>query len=182
MFQILLRYSGLLASLVAWLFVVRPAMRHGIDGKRQTITTATVENKNVLKTVSFGLTIGAFLQGLFLFYIIQRFDLPVFGIGSILYLTANIATILVAIFHYEKHPKLHETFADYYFIVSPLSLAFIGFTAMKNGVHLFTISVLVVILYFIGSWRILKKFGKNAMIEMWAFAMLSIWTLIFTIV
>lgn len=182
MFQVFLRFSGILATLVAWLFVVAPAIAYGIDSKNEPITAAVVKNRKVMMIVSFGLIVGAFLQGFFLFYLIQRFGLPLFGIGSFLYLTSNIATILVAIFHFDKHPKIHQTFAEYYFVVSPLSLAFIGFTAIKNGAHLFIFSLIIVLLYFAGSGIVIKKLGsQNAWLEMWAFIMLSVWTIVFTV-
>jgi hypothetical protein len=181
--QLFLRFSGILAMFVAWFFVVGPALHHGIDGKRQTITSATVENKKVARIVGFGLVIGAFLQGLFLFYLIQRFQLHLLSIGSFLYLTSNIATIFVAFCHYSKYPKIHEFYAKYYFVMSPLSLAFIGFSAMKLNSYLFVFSLIVVLLYFFGIWQLIKRFrSDNALLEMWAFFALSIWTIVLTFV
>lgn len=183
MFQIFLKFSGILAMFVAWIFVVGPAMHHGIDSKSQTITLATVENKKVLKIVGFGLIAGAILQGIFLFYIIQKYHVPFFSIGSLMYLSSNIATIMVAIFHFDKFPKFHEAFARYYFVVSPLSLGFIGYSVMKLNPHLFFFSILTVIFYFTGSLIIMKKINtENALLEFWAFFTLSIWTVVFSIV
>lgn len=183
MFQLFLRFSGILAMFVAWILVVGPALHHGIDSKSQTITLATVENKKVLKIVGFGLIVGAILQGVFLFYLVQKYQFPLLSIGSLMYLSANAATVLVALFHFDKFPKLHEIFARYYFVVSPLSLGFIGLSVMKNDPHLFIFSILIVLFYFVGSLTIIKKINtENALLEFWAFFMLSIWTVVFTIV
>ena len=181
MLQITLRFSGVLATLFAWLFVVTPAIRFGIDGKRQTITSTTKDNK-VKRIISIGLVVGALLQTVFLFYIIQRFQLHLTDLGCLMYLSTNVATILVAFFTEQKHPKIHEALTEYYFVINPLSLVFIGLSAVGNYFYIFIFSFLIVLFYFFGIWRLLKKFGKAAIVEQWAFFVLSIWTIVLTII
>lgn len=180
MIDIFLRLSGILAMLFAWLFVVAPAVEHGIDSKNQTISSAT-KNDKVRHRVSTGLILGTLFQISFLFYLLSRFQLSYLSIGSILYLSSTFATILVALFPEHKHFKIHSFFAKYYFLVFPSSLLLIAWNMGKEN-NIFIFTCLSVFLYFFGVLWNLKKFGISAKVEQWAFLVLSAWTIVLTIV
>lgn len=181
--ELFLKFSGLGAMAVAWLFVVAPAVRYGINFKNETITIATIKSKRVMDIVSRGLVIGSILQGLFLFYLLNRFSLHLTDIGSLLYLSANLATILVAIFHYDKYPHVHDLFSYYYFIVCPISLAFIGYSLFPTYFVVSIFSFLLILLFGSASlWLIATVNAKNALLELWIFFILSIWTTVMTVI
>lgn len=182
MLQQLLNLSGILAILIAWLFVVFPALKYGINPTKQTITSATSLSKVVKRYITFGLIVGSFFQGLFIFYIIEKFQIPLFSIGNILYLTTNIATIFVALYNFDKHPKFHTFFALYYFIMCPISLILISLSVIQSYYYIFIFSLAIVLMYTIGESLIYKKFKGCAYLEIWAFFMLSIWTIVMIIV
>jgi hypothetical protein len=179
--ELFLRFSGILAMFFAWLFVVTPAIRSGIDSKSQTITSATKKTK-VRRIVSAGLIIGTVFQIVFLVYLTKRFQLHFFDTGCLMYLSTNIATLLVALFTEQRHSKLHGFFAMYYFIVNPFSLILICLPLINSYFYLFVFSVFIVLLSFSGSWWLLKKYGKTAVLEQWIFLTLSIWTIVLTLV
>lgn len=168
----------------AWIFVVFPALHFGIDIRKETISSATFKDDGVNTIIGFGLVAGALSQIVFLSYIVQKFFINYISVGCILYLTANLATILVAFFTYKKHPLIHKLLTRYYFFIMPTSLIFIG-SYIKNtgGYVLFFFSLLVLILYSIGQLFLFKKYrGSNSLMEFWAFGILSIWTLVITFI
>lgn len=165
--------------LFAWLFVVAPALRFGIDGKRYTISSAT-KNDKVRIIVSTGLIVGSLFQIAFLIYLLLKFQLSFFNIGGMFYLSATIATILVALFSEHKYFKIHSFFVKYYFLIFPISLLMISGTLLYEYINLFIFTFLSVFLYFFGVWWTIKKFGISAKVEQWAFLVLSIWTIVLT--
>ncbi|MCA9377237.1 hypothetical protein H6763_00290 [Candidatus Nomurabacteria bacterium] len=177
----LLQISGLVAVIIAWVFVVTPAICSGIDPKRQTITNATKKSKRVSFIISFGLVFSAIFQSIFALYLIDRFDLSFSNIGILVYLSTNIATMFLAFFHIERHPKLHIFFAIYYFIVSPISYGLIGSSISGSSNHLFELSILMILLYGFGELVLLYKYRGGALAEIWPILLLSIWTMVFTI-
>lgn len=179
--DLMLKMSGVFAILIAWLIVVLPALRYGIDLRRQTITSATCLDKRVSRIITSGLIVGAISQGIFTFYIVDYFQIPMLRIGNITYLTTNIATILASIFHFNRHPKVHSIFVSYYFIFCPLSIGLIGFYVLDTHNFLTLLSMIILSLYVIGELLLLKKFKSSAYLEIYAFILLSIWTLAFTI-
>jgi len=163
--------------------VVAPAVNFGINCKSDNITSATTKSSPVRKIIGFGPITGAIFQALSLSYLIKKFSLDVYDFGSLLYLSANLATVFVAFFNYHKHPKIHDALAKYYFFACPLSLLFIGISAKINNYYPLLISVIAPILYFVGQLLLYKKYRRgNALMEVWAFSILSIWTLIMTFV
>ena len=179
--EIFIRLSGLLAMFSAWVFVVAPAIRYGIDGKRQTISSLT-RNVKVRIIVSFGLIIGTIFQIIFLVYLHTRFPQGLSYIGSMIYLSAQVATIMVVLFPEYKHFKIHNFFVKYYFVFFPISLVIItGIFPSKNSC-LFILNCLVTLSYFLGTWWSFSKFGASARVEQQAFLILSLWIVFLTIV
>lgn len=179
--SIFLRSSGLLAMIFAWLFVVVPALKFGIDGKRQTISSAT-KNNGVRIIVSIGLTLGSLFQFLFLRYLLFRFNLSFFNMGGMMYSSAIVATVLVAIFTEHRFVNIHSFFVKYYFCIFPISLLLVMSNTINEHQNLFAFSCLIVFLYFGGIWWTIKKFGISAKVEQWAFFVLSVWTMVLTLV
>lgn len=179
MTELILKLSGIVSIVITWLFVVAPAIRAGIDNKRQTISSATI-NRRVAVPVTFGLIIGTFFQIIFLSYLLNRFELDFLNFGSILFLTSNLATILVALLPEHKYLKIHSFFVKYYFVTNPISLLYISYLANKP--FLFVIAIGSVILYFSGILIIIKKEGVCARVEQWAFLTLSALTVFMTVV
>lgn len=180
MWQLFLQYSGILAVLVAWVLVVAPAIIGGIDLAKETITGATRLSKKASRVISAGLVIGALLQATFLLHLIQKFHLPYLSIGNLLYLSSNLATILVALFHYDRYPNIHNILVAFYFIFCPLSLGFIAYTLKNINPDFFTFSLWVVFFYFLVEGYLLIKFKGSVYLEIWAFLILSIWTTVIT--
>jgi len=112
----------------------------------------------------------------------KRFGFGWFYPGSLLYLSTNIATILVALFPAQKFPNIHRFCADYYFLVNPISLVLIGLSIAHDNYYIYIFSIILVIIYFMGFFWQLIKFKINALMEMWAFLTLSVWTLVLTLV
>jgi len=177
--ELILKLSGIISILITWLFVVVPAIRSGIDNKRQTISSAT-KKREVAIPVSFGLIIGTLFQILFLSYLLKRFELGYLNFGSILFLTTNLATIMVALLPEYKYFKAHSFFVKYYFVFNPISLLYISYLA--NNVLLFAVAIVSVILYFSGIIRIIMQEGVCARVEQWAFFTLSILTIFMTVI
>lgn len=183
LFQTIEKLSGVIAMLIAWLFVVSPAMKIGINSKSDTITTATLKSDGVKRQISYGLVIGAIFQAIFSLYLMNQFYIPLSNLGIILYLSANLATICVAIFAQNRHPRIHDSLVLYYFIVCPLSLLFIGISIESASNYHLVISIISPIIYFIGqSFLWLKYRTGNAFMEFWAFFVLSTWTVLMTFI
>lgn len=179
MTELIIKLSGIISILITWLFVVAPAVRAGIDNKRQTISSAT-KKREVAIPVNFGLVIGTFFQILFLSYLHKRFELGYFNFGSILFLTTNLATIMVVLLPEHKYFKAHSFFVKYYFVFNPISLLYISYLA--NNVLLFAVAIASVILYFSGIIKIIMEEGVCARVEQWAFLTLSVLMVFMTIV
>ncbi|MFA6520651.1 MAG: DUF998 domain-containing protein [Candidatus Paceibacterota bacterium] len=184
MFQVFIKFSGVLAIFSAWVLVIYPAIRYGINTKRETVSLATLENKKVGKIVGLGLIVGTFFQIMFLFYLTQKFSLSYLNLGCLLYLSANLATILVAIFTYRKYPVIHNFFTKYYFSIMPISLVLITFPIRNTSANiLFIFSLLMFVLYLFGQiFLFIKHKEGNSLMEAWAFVTLSVWTLVMTFV
>jgi hypothetical protein len=182
MLQFFVRFSGIFAIIAAWMLVIYPAIRFGINTRKETVSLATLKNEQVGKVVSFGLVVGTLFQIIFLFYFSQKFLLNYFSFGSLLYLTANSATIFVAFFTYKNYPTIHKFFVEYYFFAMPISLVFLVYHLKDTSAHiLFSFSIFILILYFVGQLLLfLKHKESNSLMEAWAFAMLSAWTLVVT--
>ncbi len=177
------RFSGVMAIFIAWFFVVAPALKFGINSKFETITVSTTKSQSVKKLIGCGLIVGAVFQSLFLFYVARKFSISLFDFGSLLYLSANLATVLVAFFTHSRCPKIHSIMVLYYFITLPVSLLFIGISAEPNSRYLLLVSVFAPTLYFAGQVLLFKKYKNyNALMEFWAFFVLSIWTLAATFI
>jgi hypothetical protein len=182
MFQLLMKFSGVLAIFSAWILVVYPAICYGINTKKETISLATLGNKKVEKIVGLGLIVGTLFQIVFLFYLTQKFFLSYLNFGCLLYLSANLATILVAIFTYRKHQIIHTFFTRYYFFMMPISLVLIVFPIRNTSAHiLFSFSLLILVLYLLGQIFLFTKHKEgNGLMQSWAFLTLSVWTLVMT--
>jgi hypothetical protein len=180
MLPLIERFSGVIAILIAWIFVVFPAFKSGIKLKTDTITTST-SDKYTNAIISIGLILGALFQAWFLIYLQRIFRFNAISIGSVLYLTANLATILVALFTEKRNKLIHQLLVTYYFFACPLSLLFIGLSLEGHHNYLADTSFLIPIMYFFGQFLLWRKFKKpNTLMQMWAFVILSIWTLAMT--
>jgi hypothetical protein len=174
----LLKYSGLLAIFFAWIFIVTPSIFAGIDSKKQTITYATNNNKLKL-IISFGLIVGGLFQLVFSIFLLQKFNLNFFNIGILIYASTAIVSILVAIFSEQSFPNIHKYLVQYYFLTNPLSIMLIGLSI--NYIPLKLVSLLVPVAYYLGLYYLHNKDKtKNARMEKWAFATMSIWTVVVT--
>lgn len=183
MFYTVTKISGIIAIIIAWFFVVTPALKFGINSKSDTITTSTNKNSVHKKIISFGLVVGAVFQTMFAVYLIRRFSIPLLSPGIIMYLSANVATICVAIFTEKKYPKTHKIMARYYFIVCPLSFLFIGLSLKSTDIYPKMISIITPIVYFVKQSVLWKKYKTdNALMEFWAFIILSLWTIVMTFI
>ena len=177
-----MKFSGILAIFSAWILVIYPAIRYGININKETISVATANNEKIEKVVNFGLVIGTLFQIIFLFYLIQKFSLSYLSFGCLLYLSANLATLSVAIFTYRKHSVIHNFFTRYYFFMMPVSLVLIVFPIRNTSAHvLFPFSLLVLVLYLLGQIFLFTKHKEgNGLMQSWAFITLSVWTLVMT--
>lgn len=147
--------------------------------KKQTISSAT-KNRAVAIPVNFGLIIGTLFQILFLSYLLRRFELGYLNFGSILFLTTNFATIMVALLPEYKYFKIHSFFVKYYFVFNPISLLYIS--NLANNALLFTVAIALVIIYFSGVIKIIMQEGVCAKAEQWAFFILSVLTIFMTVI
>jgi len=173
-----MKYSGILAIIVAWLFVAGPTFT--INGKKNTISEATKKYSSKI-IISIGLVFGSFLQFLFLLYLNAKFGLNSYSVGSLLYILTNIATVLVAVFTIQKNPRMHTFLVRFYFIVHPISLFILGVSIRIILVQ--TISSLLIVSYAIGAMFVWQRYKKqNAYMEEWAFLILSLWVLFMTFV
>ena len=168
--------------IVAWIFVVLPAIFTGIDVKSKTISRTT-KNKRNLFVINFGLRIGALFQFLFLIYLIGKFNLSYLSLTVVLYFSTIVATLVVSFTPIYKNTKLHQRSAYYYFSTIPIFLILFGLSIKDTYNPLSKISILIAALYLIGMLLINIKIKKeNALSEIWAFLMLSIWTIIITFI
>ncbi|MBU0708277.1 hypothetical protein KJ596_00825 [Patescibacteria group bacterium] len=176
----IIKLSGILSMVFAWVLVVIPGLHAGIDGKSQTISFAT-KNKAYRTIINSGLVGGGLLQILFLSYLVGRYLLSYFNLGVLMYLSTTIITISVAFFPEPTYPKIHKKLARYYFVVNPLSLMIIGLSIKEKCSPLFFASAIIPLLYFIGLIFLIKKYKtENALMQAWAFLLLSFWTAIAT--
>lgn len=118
------------------------------------------------------------MQALFIFYVCDKFMLDRWNFGSVLYLTANLATVFVGLVYYEKYPRLHTFFTRYYFFTMPLALLLIGYMFGDAHRTIFITTVVLVIAYALGQFSLFRKYQTgNALMEGWGFVILTIWTL-----
>lgn len=179
----IVRFSGIIAMFIAWLFVVTPAIKFGVNHKSDTITTAITNNDSASKVINRGLIIGAMFKMIFLLYLIKRFSIPPYGLAPILYLTTYMATICLAFFTQVKYPIIHYLIALYIFIVGSFSLLFIGVSAKSFNQFPLYISVGATIVYFLGQIIIWKKYKFGiALMEIWGFVILTVWTVTMTFI
>lgn len=123
------------------------------------------------------------MQALFIFYVCDKFMLDRWNFGSVLYLTANLATVFVGVVYYEKYPRMHNFFTRYYFFAMPLALLLIGFMLGDAHRAIFVVTVTLVIAYSLGQAGLFKKYRiGNALMEGWGFVILTLWTLMTTFV
>jgi len=177
---VLIKYSGVISIIITWLFVVRPAFAAGVKSKYKTISHMTGEKK-YLHIINGGLIFGAMMQLLFIRYLMVQYHLALLSIGVILYISTITATLLTTIFPFRKFEKIHTHVVKYYFITIPLAILFIGLQLRPSFSKLFLVSMLVPALYLIAELSVFEEYKKdNALMEMWAFYLLSVWTLIMT--
>lgn len=166
------KYSGLFSILTTLLLVILPSLKSGLDQKHFTISQA-YKNKSIGIIISLGLIIGTVFQVFFLQYL--NFKLNPHFIFNLLYLSTNLATIGVALISEKQNYRLHELLVHYYFLLHPLSL--FGITFQSN----FQLSsLLFLILYYLGLLLIIKKYGQNAILEIWCFTILALWVILLT--
>lgn len=151
--------------------------------RKDTVSTATAKDKRVKRIVGVGLLVGAPFQALFMFYLMRRFSIQFISLGSFLYLTANLATMLVAYFTLDKFPAAHRRLVQYYFVAMPLSMIFIGIYVRTAGLLPLLVSLAAPLLYLGGSLSLFRTHKKgNALVEMWCFAVLAVWTFVMTFI
>lgn len=176
----ILIYSGIFSILITWSLVVAPSIIGGIKSDHKTIFQVTVKKK-YLYIISAGLVTGAVFQLLFLINLTNKFRLSITSPGVILYFSTIISTLFVVMFPYFKHKNVHTWLVVYYFIAIPISLILIGFQVKTANYVLFLASMATPLLYFLGEIFFAKKYQRgNALTEIWAFSLLSIWTLLMT--
>ncbi len=164
----------------AWVFVVTPSISAGINSRKQTITHAT-NNKKLKIIINIGLIIGGFFQLLFSYYLLRKLWQNHLNIGILIYVSTAIASILVAIFSEQSYPKIHKCLAEYYFLANPFSTILISLSISNLTFKL--ISIFIPIFYYLGLFYLHNKYKiKNALMEKWAFATMSIWTVIVTFI
>lgn len=177
------RFSGIIAMVIGWFFVFTPALKFGINNKIDTISSSTTKSEPVRIVISCGIAIGSMFQLMFLFYLLRRFSIQLYNLGSILFLTSFIATFSVAFFTLSKYPKIHYVMALYCFLVGPFSLLFIGVSAKSSSQYPLLVSVVAPIAYFLGQAFLWKKYRlTNALMELWGLVILTIWTVIMSFI
>lgn len=173
------KYFGLVAVFIVWVFVISPAVMAKINLKKDTITSATY-NKKYSSLINLGLLLGGVSQIIFSIYLAQKFKISVFNPGVIFYISTAVATILVSIFSENKFMRLHILLVKYFFVIHPLSIFLLGVLGESNT-FVNAICLIVPLLYFGGIIMGLKLNNKlNAISEIWAFAVLSVWSLMIT--
>ena len=123
------------------------------------------------------------MQALFILYLSDKL-LPVrWNLGTILYLSSNVATVLVALVFYEKHPKLHTFLTRYYFFALPLALLLIGLTLKSQYPTFYVFTILILVFYAVGQFGLFRKYHiGNVLMEGWGFVILTAWTLVTTFI
>lgn len=123
------------------------------------------------------------MQALFILYLSDKILSVMWNLGTILYLSSNVATVLVALIFYEKHPKLHTFLTRYYFFVLPLALLLIGFMLKSQYPTFYIFTILILVLYALGQFILYKKYRVgNVLMEGWGFVILTAWTLVTTFI
>lgn len=173
-------YSGVLSVIVVWAFVVTPAIMERIDVKSKTISRTTFKKSNLL-IINYGLRSGALLQLCFLIHLARKFHLSFLSPAVLLYFSTIIASLIVSFTPIQQNKTKHQHVAYYYFYVIPISLIIFGFSIKTIHYQLFLASIIIPLLYLIVMFLITKRFKKeNALSEILAFSLLSIWTILVT--
>lgn len=178
----ILKYSGIMSVIITWILVVLPVVRKNNDIYGQSISSASSSN-NTVRIVSIGLILRALFQAMFLVYLSQIEEVQVSSLSILVYFTTILATITTALFPLTRNPKIHNLAVKYFFVVYPITMVLIGLE-MQNFNQLLTyLSILLTVCYFVGMIVIFKKFGlSNALAEIWAFFVISIWIVCLTLV
>lgn len=180
--NLLLRFSGIGAILVTMFLIITPALYEKVKGTYHTISEATLMKKS-LRYVSFGLVLGALLQGVFLVYLAKRFDFSLISLPSILYLSTNLATILVAVYPMHRNKRIHYELVRYYFYISPIVILLMGYKLSSVFPEMLLISFLIFIAYVSSEALLFRKYKKeNIIMQSTAFILLAVWTTIATLI
>lgn len=172
--EVLSGLSGIIAIVVTWMLVVAPAVRTGMDGSRQSISSTTCDVA-VGRTVSLGLIVGTVFQVIFLFHLSRKFGFGLWSPGAVLFLSTCVSSFLVAFVPEHRYAILHNILVKYYFVAHPVSLLLISGYPGIPWLSAFTIAD--TLLYYLGTGWILMRYGICAHAENWAFLMLSAWTI-----
>lgn len=123
------------------------------------------------------------MQALFGLYLSDTLLPGRWNLGTILYLSSNMATILVALVFYEKHPKLHAFLTRYYFFALPLALLAIGSMLKNQYPPFYVFTILILVFYAVGQFVLFRKYRTgNVLMEGWGFIILTVWTLVATFI
>lgn len=177
-----LKYSGIMSVIITWILVVLPVVRKNNDIYGQSISSASSSN-NVVRKVSIGLIIGALLQTIFIVYFSQVDEVEVSPLSIVVYFSTILATITTALFPLTRNPKIHNLAVKYFFVVYPIAMILIGLDISSTNLLFTYFSIFISLAYFLGMFVIHKKFGlSNALAEIWAFFVISIWVVNLTLV
>ena len=123
------------------------------------------------------------MQALFILYLSDKLLLVRWNLGTILYLSSNVATVFVALVFYEKYPKLHTFLTRYYFFALPLALLVIGLMLRSQYPTFYMFTILILVFYAVGQFVLYRKYRTgNVLMEGWGFVILTIWTLLMTFI
>lgn len=168
--------------LVIWgVLVIYPFFYRDLGYRKETISALGQKKKNVFIAITTALLIGNFFQVVFLTYLQNKYAVNTTSYGFILYLTMCLTSFLATIFVPKYNPKIHFISSACYFVVVPLMMPAIGYEIIPYGNLIFNISIVLSFLYVFVSLFFLKRYKEtNAMIEIFCFLILSVWTLFLT--
>ena len=177
--QVLMRFSGLVAIVIAWVFLIIPVFVVKADFRKETVTSVAGKSKLLRCIITAGLMGGAAMQALFILYLSDKLLLVRWNLGTILYLSSNVVTVFVALVFYEKHPKLHTFLTRYYFFALPLALLLIGHMLKSQYPMFYMFTIIILVFYAVGQFTLFRKYRiGNVLMEGWGFVILTIWTLV----
>jgi hypothetical protein len=176
MTSVLIHASGVLAGVSVWLFLMLPAWIHGVNLRTETVSTGTTRSKKLLRVVNLGLVTGGVCQLVFVFYLLEKFDIGLLSLGSIFFAYSGVACAMVAVFTLAKYPKFHKFFTSSYFVSQIISEILVAIYLYSISASLTMILLIVSLVNLFGLTVLLIRYKQPNFIEQhWAFFWLCVW-------
>lgn len=178
--DVVVRFSGVLAAMFAWIMVIFPSLLVGLNHKEEAIS---VTGTKPVWGVIFNL--GVFASGIFqIIFAIQlqyKFDVDGFNWGIFLFLIGSTSCALIGWIHVGRHHRIHRALAKYFFGLCPTGGILFGLE-LYRAIGGFAVIGIVLAFVNLAGVSILYSNERKSHAEYWGIGLCTLWVLHFYLV